>query len=575
MWAGARQPLMLMHTVVFLLLSLLHTPIHAAECRKISEVCTEPNMTKIISGHPVYRECWKYTSQYECVEPDFVDTCSQLLPHGCWQTNSSCDVVAFNGECLRHKQTYRCPNKFSPPLPGTTYVGPVYTITKDTINDGCVAHEANPYCEYESETCIEPGGVRNINGLDVYKDCWKSSRSYTCSSDTMTSDCDQYANNPNCQLIKTQCAMHRDDGTCALYTRDYRCITGYTESKTVVDCGNNMYCLDGISGGCFNASYEHDKDFAHAVTMFEISRQAGTYIDPNTMTVFNGVSGSCSRLFGGLSNCCKNNPKGSGMSNQNIGTSLAYQAVGAMLIEGVEYIGYSTGNLIGSFYTYDHLFMSDAPNWLVNGIESIFGQFGVANTYTFDPSISVFGFTGTFGVVPQTTLGVANIKLGSVPVFGGGNLSFYFNPAMFAMSVAFMVISQLLDCDEQEKVLALRKGAGLCHEVGQWCSKKVLGTCLQRKRGYCCYNSKLARIIQQQAKPRLGLGWGDPRSPNCGGLTPEQLASLDFSTMDFSEFYTDVRSRQIDMGAAATHVSGHAQSILDRMGEKYRSYFDN
>ena len=37
-----------------------------------------------------------------------------------------------------------------------------------------------PYCALSSQTCVEPAGTRNINGLDVYKDCWKWEKEYNC-----------------------------------------------------------------------------------------------------------------------------------------------------------------------------------------------------------------------------------------------------------------------------------------------------------------------------------------------------------------------------------------------------------
>ncbi len=548
---------------------------HAAECRKLSETCVEPNQTRLINGVNVFRACWRYTAQYECVEPNAIDHCSQLLPHGCWQLNSTCSVVAFNGDCLEFTNVYRCPNEFVPPLPNTTHVNTVRTITKDIINDGCAAHSANPFCQQDSETCIEPGGIRNINGLDVHKDCWKWSRNYDCTSTDVHSTCGPFENDPNCTLINTKCSDTNEiNGACILTTKEYQCVTGHTPVESVVNCAGNIFCL-GDTGGCFDATRTPDNDFANAVTMMEISRQAGTYVDPNTLTVFNGQKADCKKIIFGLSNCCKSNTKGKGMSNQNFASQLASQAVSGIVVEGIDYVGFSMGNLFGSFYTYDALFMSDAPNWMVNGVESIFGQFGVSNTYTFNPSISAFGFTGTFGAMPTTTLGVSNIYMGKSALFGMGNATFYFNPAMFGISVAVMLINELIACDADEQELALKKGAGLCHRVGSWCDKKILGACVRRKEGYCCYNSKLARIIQQQGKGQLGLGWGSPKNPNCGGLTPAQLTSLDFSLMNFSEFYADVLKRQMDTNAAATHVQSHAQSILNTMGAKYQNYFDN
>jgi conjugal transfer mating pair stabilization protein TraN len=37
----------------------------------------------------------------------------------------------------------------------------------------------------------------------------------------------------------------------------------------------------------------------------------------------------------------------------------------------------------------------------------------------------------------------------------------------------------------------------------------------------------------------LGLGWGGAESPECDGFTSGQLAALDFSVIDFSEYFAD------------------------------------
>jgi conjugal transfer mating pair stabilization protein TraN len=97
----------------------------------------------------------------------------------------------------------------------------------------------------------------------------------------------------------------------------------------------------------------------------------------------------------------------------------------------------------------------------------------------------------------------------------------------------------LAQCTESEKMLGERKQAGLCHQVGSYCSKEVLGVCTSRKYTYCCFTSKIGRIIQEQGRPQLGWNWGTPQAPDCRGITPEELQRLDFSRMDFTEFYED------------------------------------
>ncbi|UUF44537.1 conjugal transfer protein TraN (plasmid) [Escherichia coli] len=56
----------------------------------------------------------------------------------------------------------------------------------------------------------------------------------------------------------------------------------------------------------------------------------------------------------------------------------------------------------------------------------------------------------------------------------------------------------LAKCSSDEKALAKAKSNKLTVSVGEFCSKKVLGVCLEKKRSYCQFDSKLAQIVQQQ-----------------------------------------------------------------------------
>lgn len=102
----------------------------------------------------------------------------------------------------------------------------------------------------------------------------------------------------------------------------------------------------------------------------------------------------------------------------------------------------------------------------------------------------------------------------------------------------------LIPCKEEEKLLAKKRENGLCHYVGEYCSKKlnllVGDVCIQHKKTYCCFNSKLARIINEQGREQLGISWGSAKSPDCRGFKPDEFAKLDFSKMDLSEFYSQI-----------------------------------
>ncbi|EDH0500437.1 type-F conjugative transfer system mating-pair stabilization protein TraN, partial [Salmonella enterica subsp. enterica serovar Typhimurium] len=58
----------------------------------------------------------------------------------------------------------------------------------------------------------------------------------------------------------------------------------------------------------------------------------------------------------------------------------------------------------------------------------------------------------------------------------------------------------LAKCSSDEKALAKAKTNKLTVSVGEFCSKKVLGVCLEKKRSYCQFDSKLAQIVQQQGR---------------------------------------------------------------------------
>ncbi|MEA3240097.1 MAG: conjugal transfer protein TraN, partial [Pseudomonadota bacterium] len=68
-----------------------------------------------------------------------------------------------------------------------------------------------------------------------------------------------------------------------------------------------------------------------------------------------------------------------------------------------------------------------------------------------------------------------------------------------------------------------------------YCAKKVLHTCVLKKESYCCYKSPLSRIIMEQVRPQLG-GFGSKKHPNCGGLTLQELADVNWDVIDLSEW---------------------------------------
>ena len=129
----------------------------------------------------------------------------------------------------------------------------------------------------------------------------------------------------------------------------------------------------------------------------------------------------------------------------------------------------------------------------------------------------------------------------------------------------------LLQCNANELNLAALKGDGLCHYAGEYCSKEIdvgfAEICVERSRSYCCFNSKLARIIQEQGRTQLSTfdGWGTASQPICRGLTPEEFQVLDFSRIDLSEWHGDI---QTEFGSRIeTNIQRGVADFYNRVGK--------
>lgn len=124
----------------------------------------------------------------------------------------------------------------------------------------------------------------------------------------------------------------------------------------------------------------------------------------------------------------------------------------------------------------------------------------------------------------------------------------------------------LFKCTKQEQELQSKQQAKVCAYVGAWKKGGWINRRLgARKRSYCCFNSPIAKVIQEQGRKQLGKGWGDVKNPDCGPLSLAEIQSLDFSKLDFSEIYDDLRAK-------ATKDFGTKNK---KMAEMLKSYQDN
>ncbi|HCI7777671.1 TPA: conjugal transfer protein TraN, partial [Escherichia coli] len=128
----------------------------------------------------------------------------------------------------------------------------------------------------------------------------------------------------------------------------------------------------------------------------------------------------------------------------------------------------------------------------------------------------------------------------------------------------------LAKCSSDEKALAKAKSNKLTVSVGEFCSKKVLGVCLEKKRSYCQFDSKLAQIVQQQGRNgQLRIGFGSAKHPDCRGITVDELQKIQFDRLDFTNFYEDLMNNQKipDSGVLTQKVKEQIADQLKQAGQ--------
>ena len=428
-----------------------------------------------------------------------------------------CTEMGWNNQCLSYERMYLCDNQAGPPLPtNVIYLSTPYRIVSDTMGDGnCPQYRTNPNCRMTGTACVEGPETRVIDGISVYKDCWNFVETWQCPSTTNVDECAPMAASPDCSMISEACREYAPDGTtCTLTERRYRCKTSDGNTTTVTNCSGQVYCVNGT---CYDADQPPDTDLLQVVTAAEIARQAGAYQDPNSGTFFRGEAEVCGN--NGLSDCCKAQP----------GASSAYSNQATALKQGLNF-GKEVAD-VGSYYAWDAL-TRQGSGFLQQGVEAmvVAGANSGVFDQTFNPSFSYMGFS--VGMNAATT----GFQLGSLTM-GGQTFFFAFDPYSFALSLAIYFITQAMQCSEDEQALMLKKGAGLCHVVGSY-RDGFLNS--KRMTSHCCFNSKLAKIINIQGRAQVGPPLAGPKNPNCSGLTLAQLQSLDWSRIDFAEFIADV-----------------------------------
>lgn len=383
------------------------------------------------------------------------------------------------------------------------YERPHTTVsTSDQWEEQCPNLDAGTRCQaMGAPTCVQGPSTRLVDGAQVTRACWRYETPISCPLNTQTDSC-AGLQSAGCTALGSSCVQtNAADGSCAITQNQYACPLAPATTVSVTNCPANVFC---IAGNCFDTQSTRDGDFARSMALLEAAREAAVYLDTDTMQVFRGEANSCRDRL--LKNCCDSDASGAGMTNRGV-------------------FG------VGSRLVFDILMNADNRDFVTQGLSALLSSSGFSGSFT------------SYGITVAVN-GTA-LPAGSSVLMASENLVVAFDPWSLAISVFMYAVMSLASCNQAEGQLAMKEGARLCHTLGSYCSSciRLLGkciSCIERTTGKCCFNSVLARIVNEQGRNQVGRGWGDPRSPDCSGFTLGQLQALDFSRMDLSEFYASI-----------------------------------
>ena len=331
-----------------------------------------------------------------------------------------------------------------------------------------------------------------------------------------------------CALVRSSCVEGTElpNGECGELEKVYSCESKtYTDEKRTVtdgsDCSVPCYGTECVR----ETARESGSDLAKASAIGEaaLGADADMSCEGGRCTVFSGSKRGCSRKAGGLVNCCKK-----GGSARLTDYMDMYSGVRDILRREKSREGGK-----------DALWSGD-----VTGEESVTEAPVSSGTDSAD--------AGT----PEREGDSSTTKEASEEFrakYGGSSAEKLFSSdgtsfrkgrsqTMPSLMDAFedfglkSIFGRLLSCPEDDLKATTRAVSRSCHYLGSWCSRKVLGVCLKRRRSWCCFSSPLARIVQEQGRAQLGRSFGSARHPECRGFTMEELGMLDWDSMDLSEW---------------------------------------
>ncbi|MGC6226950.1 conjugal transfer mating pair stabilization protein TraN [Proteus mirabilis] len=496
--------------------------------------------------------------------------------------------------------------------------GEITCIDDPTDATGCTVINGVKVCESQLKPSPFPGipklckKVRVKADYDFYKgqmDCWTDPQGEThCPVNTggNLNSCQMYEDNPQCGFISSECidGAEGSSGRCYVFKDTYDCGTDISiptlEKETTYQCGGPIRCM---GDDCLDITKSQSTDFARASALLNAAQFMTQDMsctgqnddnptgEENVMcSAFAGEAGECKIAVGGVSDCCEKPTNISFADYLNLimavpkldgavmglsdGSAVkgAYQVLRDPVMSGWTEITQPFASYIENISGAVDSFLQPVQQFAQETIGALKEQI----TKLTSEALGNASATGAAGVPAGAPESMTEQILGQQ---GAAMLSTVMT--VYTVYVVSMVMIQMIwKCEEKEFTMNAKRALNSCTYVGSYCKSKVLGACVEERESYCCFNSPLSRIIQEQVRPQLGLNFGDARTPQCGGIPLDRIADIDWSKVNLDEWlgilqqngkHPDPASLNLDAltGAGSDfNIDGTRQDASERIMER-------
>lgn len=490
--------------------------------------------------------------QLEFRSASFVWKAFHIVDRG-WTADPGCEVLLSNpdGDAIVRPVSYECT------------LGPCETAAQI---HGVWVDQSNLY----SPNPLASKGISNLARkvtvqLEPFHtgamDCWTDPQGVEhCPENTgdRADTCGDLENNPACSYVRQECiegARDPESGVCYAWTLVYDCGfdaqvgTGGSSTLALV-CDGVVRCL---GTECIEGQFdENSQDFAHAAAMLQAVQYVSSDTDCSDASaggceIFKGQGYDCKKALGGWVDCCVQ-PQGVSL------VDYIRLLTGMYTMASSNWTITAFGPTIANPFHGAYSVLSDAWDYtsqmFTSAWDSLMGNTSEVTTQVAGTTITqtlmreaYYWLSNNWPDLADSLFQVTFDNFGTiVSVEWTTWLATALNFVKFVMwiyavyNVLDILVHIIWACEEEEFELGAKRQLKVCHYVGSFCKTQVLGICIEKRDSYCCFNSPLSRILQEQVRVQLNRGWGSPKEPDCSGLRAGELANVDWNRIDLSEW---------------------------------------